>query len=202
MSSNCLNIYTELVGDAPWRPPSEGTVGGWAGGRGTMAGMARVCVLTCSDSGADGVRADESGETIVRMLFEAGHTVMRHDIVRDERALIAEHLRVWADSELCDVILTTGGTGLTKRDVTPEATRDVAERDVPGIAYALVANGLQHTPYAALTRGIAVTRGAVLIVNLPGSPKAVAQGMDVVLPLLGHVAELLQGPVEHAQEIR
>ena len=119
-----------------------------------------------------------------------------------KRALIAEHLRVWADSELCDVILTTGGTGLTKRDVTPEATRDVAERDVPGIAYALVANGLQHTPYAALTRGIAVTRGAVLIVNLPGSPKAVAQGMDVVLPLLGHVAELLQGPVEHAQENR
>ncbi len=123
---------------------------------------------------------------------------MRHDIVADDRELIAEHLRVWADDGLCDVIVTTGGTGLTERDVTPEATRDIAEREVPGIAYALVANGLRFTPYAALTRGLAVTRQRTLIVNLPGNPKAVAQGMDVLLPLLSHVAELLDGPVEHA----
>jgi molybdopterin adenylyltransferase len=83
--------------------------------------------------------------------------------------------------------------------VTPEATRDMAEREVPGIVQALVANGLQHTPYAALTRGLAVTRGSTLIVNLPGSPKAAAQGMDVLLPLLSHIAELLAGPVEHRQ---
>ncbi len=133
------------------------------------------------------------------MLQESGHEVMRRDIVADNRSLIAEHLRVWADANLCDVILTTGGTGLTDRDLTPEATRDVAERDVPGIAYALVANGLKYTPYAALSRGLAVTRGNVLIVNLPGSPKAVAQGMEVVLPLLTHVGELLDGPVEHSQ---
>jgi molybdopterin adenylyltransferase len=159
--------------------------------------MARVCVLTCSDRGAAGVRTDESGETIVRMLHEAGHDVMRRDVVPDVREVIAEHLRVWVDQRLCDAVITTGGTGLTARDVTPEATRDVAEREVPGVAYALVANGLKHTPYAALTRGIAVTRGGVLIVNLPGSPKAVAQGMEVLLPLLSHVAELLEGPVEH-----
>lgn len=161
--------------------------------------MTRVAVLTASDKGAAGEREDVSGQTIARMLLEAGHEVVRHDIVADERALIAEHLRVWADMEICDVILTTGGTGLTPRDQTPEATRDIAERDVPGIPIALIQNGLRHTPYAALTRGVAVTRGRTLIVNLPGSPKAVAQGMDVLLPLLGHVAELLEGPLEHGQ---
>ena len=159
--------------------------------------MARVAVLTASDKGAAGERADESGEIIVRVLQEAGHEVLRHDIVPDNRALIAEHLRVWSDDGLCDVIITTGGTGLTERDVTPEATNDIAERHVPGIGYALVANGLKYTPYAALTRGLAVTRGQTLIVNLPGNPRAVTQGMDVLLPLLSHVAELLQGPVEH-----
>lgn len=161
--------------------------------------MARVAILTASDKGAAGEREDISGQTIARMLLEAGHEVVRHDIVADDRALIAEHLRVWADMEICDVIVTTGGTGLTPRDQTPEATRDIAERDVPGIPVALIQNGLLHTPYAALTRGVAVTRGRTLIVNLPGSPKAVAQGMDVLLPLLGHVAELLEGPLEHGQ---
>lgn len=159
--------------------------------------MARIAILTASDKAAAGQRTDESGQTIARMAQEAGHEVMRQDIVPDSRALIAEHLRVWADDDLCDVIITTGGTGLTERDVTPEATTDVAEREVPGIAFALVANGLKYTPYAALTRGVAVTRRNCLIVNLPGNPKAVAQGMDVLLPLLSHVAELLAGPVEH-----
>ncbi len=161
--------------------------------------MARIAVLTASDKGAAGEREDISGQTIARMLLEAGHEIVRQDIVSDDRALIAEHLRLWADMEICDVILTTGGTGLTPRDQTPEATRDIAEREVPGIPVALIMNGLQHTPYAALTRGVAVTRGRTLIVNLPGSPKAVAQGMDVLLPLLGHVAELLEGPLEHGQ---
>lgn len=159
--------------------------------------MARVAILTASDKASAGQRTDESGELVARMVHEAGHDVMRRDIVPDNRALIAEHLRVWADDELCDVIITTGGTGLTERDVTPEATRDVAEREVAGIATALVVNGLAHTPYAALTRGLAVTRGKCLIVNLPGNPKAVAQGMDVLLPLISHAAELLAGPVEH-----
>lgn len=159
--------------------------------------MARIAILTASDKAAAGQRTDESGQTVARIAQEAGHEVMRQDIVPDSRALIAEHLRVWADDDLCDVIITTGGTGLTERDVTPEATTDVAEREVPGIAFALVANGLKYTPYAALTRGVAVTRRNCLIVNLPGNPKAVAQGMDVLLPLLSHVAELLAGPVEH-----
>ncbi len=161
--------------------------------------MARICVLTCSDKGAAGERSDESGDLIVRMAQEGGHVILRRDLVADDRSLIAEHLQVWADDGLCDVILTTGGTGLSARDVTPEATRDIAERDMPGIPAALIANGLRYTPYAALTRGVAVTRARTLIVNLPGSPKAVAQGMDVLLPLLSHVAELLEGPVEHSR---
>lgn len=159
--------------------------------------MARIAILTASDKAAAGERTDESGPTIARMAHEGGHEVLRQDIVPDNRALIAEHLRVWADDGLCDVIITTGGTGLTERDVTPEATRDIAEREVPGIAFALVANGLTHTPYAALSRGLAVTRRNCLIVNLPGNPRAAAQGMDLLLPLLSHVAELLAGPVEH-----
>ena len=162
-----------------------------------MSGVARIAILTASDKAAAGERSDESGPTIARLAHEAGHDVMRQDIVPDNRALIAEHLRVWADDDLCDVIITTGGTGLTERDLTPEATRDVAEREVPGIAFALVANGLKYTPYAALTRGLAVTRRKCLIVNLPGNPKAVTQGMEILLPLLSHVAELLSGPVDH-----
>lgn len=159
--------------------------------------MARIAILTASDKGAAGEREDTSGQAIARIVTEAGHDVVRHDVVADSRTLIAERLQVWADSGVCDVILTTGGTGLTDRDNTPEATKDVGERDVPGIPIALIQNGLQYTPMAALTRGVAVTRGNVLIVNLPGSPKAVVQGMEVLLPLLTHVAELLQGPVEH-----
>lgn len=162
-----------------------------------MGAVARIAVLTASDKGAAGEREDTSGQAIARIVTEAGHELVRHDIVSDSHALIAEHLRVWADSGICDVILTTGGTGLTPRDTTPEATLDVAERQVPGIAVALVQNGLQYTPMAALTRGVAVTRGQTLIVNLPGSPRAVVQGMEVLLPLLEHVAELLEGPVEH-----
>ena len=159
--------------------------------------MARVAILTASDKASAGERADESGALIASALREAGHDVVDQAAARDERWELARQLRKWADSNACDVIITTGGTGLTPRDVTPEATREVAEREVPGIAQALIANGLQHTPYAALTRGIAVTRGRTLIVNLPGNPKAVAQGMDVLLPLLSHIAELLAGPVEH-----
>jgi molybdenum cofactor synthesis domain-containing protein len=161
--------------------------------------MARVAILTASDKAAAGERVDESGQVIAAALREAGHEVVEHRVLRDERWEIAGQLRAWADAGACDAIITTGGTGLTERDITPEATLEVADRHVPGISHALVANGLQHTPYAALTRGVAVTRKRTLIVNLPGNPRAAAQGMDVLLPLLSHIAELLAGPVEHEQ---
>lgn len=159
--------------------------------------MARIAVLTASDQGAAGRREDRSGAIIDERCGEAGHQVVRRELVADDRTRIARILAAWCDEGLADIILTTGGTGLTSRDVTPEATRDIAERDVPGIPFALAVGGLAKTPLAALTRGIAVTRGKTLIVNLPGSPKAVSEGLDVLLPLLGHVADLLAGPVEH-----
>ena len=159
--------------------------------------MARIGVLTASDKGAAGERPDERGALIADRCRSAGHEIVRRAVLPDDRPALAMALRVWCDAGNLEVIITTGGTGLTARDVTPEATREVGERDVPGIPLALGIAGLQKTPYAALTRGIAVVRGATLIVNLPGSPKAVAEGLDVLLPLLGHVSELLAGPVEH-----
>ncbi|MGI8926030.1 MAG: MogA/MoaB family molybdenum cofactor biosynthesis protein [Tepidiformaceae bacterium] len=160
--------------------------------------MVRVAILTASDRGAAGDRADVSGDTIERLCHGAGHEVTARVTVPDDREAIAEALRDWCDRHVADVVITTGGTGLTARDVTPEATRDVAERDVPALPLVLTLHGLQKTPFAALGRGVAVTRGRALIVNLPGSPKAAEEGMEVLLPLLPHIGELLAGPVEHA----
>lgn len=162
-----------------------------------MGTMTRVAILTASDSGARGDRADASGDVIATRCVEAGHTLVRRAILGDDRASLAAALAGWCDEGIADVIITTGGTGLTARDVTPEATREIGEREVPGIPIALALGGLRKTPFAALSRGVAVTRGVTLVVNLPGSPGAVAEGMDVLLPLLDHVAELLRGPVNH-----
>ena len=159
--------------------------------------MARVAILTCSDMGAAGQREDTSGDAIQRRCLEAGHEISGRAVVPDDEDSITERLISWSESGEVDVVITTGGTGLTPRDVTPEATRRIAEREVPAIATALAIEGLKHTPYAALTRGVAVTRRNTLIVNLPGSPKAVEEGMGVLLPLLDHAAALLNGPFEH-----
>lgn len=165
-----------------------------------MASVARVAILTASDAGAAGNRDDTSGALIAARCREAGHELVARALVPDDRATIAAQLRTWADAYAADVVITTGGTGLAARDVTPEATRDVAERDVPGIPVALWLEGLKKTPYAVLSRGIAVTRGRTLIVNLPGNPRAVAEGMDVLLPILPHVAQVLAGPLEHRSD--
>jgi molybdenum cofactor synthesis domain-containing protein len=159
--------------------------------------MANVAILTASDKGAAGERQDLSGDLAERRLRDAGHRIAARVVVADEREAIAAQLRAWADDSVAEVVLTTGGTGLTERDVTPEATRDVAERDVPGLPVALALEGLKKTPYAVLSRGIAVLRKRTLIVNLPGNPKAVDEGLDVLLPLLPHIEQLLAGPHEH-----
>lgn len=159
--------------------------------------MARVAILTLSDKGAAGQREDKSGDLLEARLRAAGHQLARRLLLPDDRESISTLLREWCDGNDADVVITTGGTGLTPRDVTPEATLDIAERQLPGLVTALHLEGLKKTPYAALSRGVAVTRGATLIVNLPGSTKAVDEGLDVLLPLLDHIAELLAGPVEH-----
>ena len=152
----------------------------------------KVAVLTISDSSARGERRDESGPLIEHLVVAAGSEVVAHAIVPDERPRIEEKLRDWADDETVDVVLTTGGTGLGARDVTPEATRAVIAREAPGIAEAMRHAGLASTPMAALSRQVAGARGTTLIVNLPGSPKAVQECLDAVIGILPHAVEMLR----------
>jgi molybdopterin adenylyltransferase len=162
--------------------------------------MFTIGVLTISDSGAAGAREDTSGETIRAMVTAqmSGAAIEAGAIIPDERELIEGTLREWSDEKRLNLILTTGGTGLAPRDVTPEATRAVIEREAPGIAEAMRAVSLQHTPFGMLSRGVAGTRGRTLIINLPGSPKAVKECLDCILPVLPHALNLLtEGPREH-----
>jgi molybdopterin adenylyltransferase len=159
--------------------------------------MFRVAILTVSDRSAGGTRADTSGE-VVRNLILAGLPcdVVAYRVVADERPEIEAALREWADGRAVDLVLTTGGTGLAPRDVTPEATRAVIEREVPGIPEAMRAASLVVTPFAMLSRMVAGTRGRCLIINLPGSPKSVRENLSVVLPALKHGLDKLLGDPE------
>lgn len=158
----------------------------------------RIAVLTISDAGHRGDRADGSGDAIVAWAAARGFTVSERVLVPDEVAEIAARLTQWADRDLADVILTTGGTGLTARDVTPEATRAVLEREAPGIAEALRMSVYPRFHRAALSRGVAGTRGKTLIVNLPGSTSGVRDGLAVLDDLIGHAAKLVRGDqVDH-----
>lgn len=164
--------------------------------------MRRIGILTVSDRGAQGIYEDKSGPLAARLIAEnTNWTVERQQIVPDEFDAIAGTLMEWCAAGL-DLILTSGGTGFAPRDITPEATRAVIDREAPGIAEALRAESLKVTRHAMLSRAIAGMRGGTLIINLPGNPKAVRENLDVLLPILPHALDLLTGRPESGQDHR
>ncbi len=155
-------------------------------------------ILTISDKGWHGQRHDASGEIIRDSLSQLKSHVVAYEIVPDEADVIAGKLTEWADGGKMDVILTTGGTGLGPRDVTPEATLSVSDKVVPGIAEAMRASTSVMAPFAVLSRAVAVIRGKCLIINLPGSPKAVQECLQAILSVIPHAVEIIKGEVtEH-----
>ena len=153
----------------------------------------RLAILTISDAGSRGERADGSGDHIAMWAKERGFTLAERALVPDEVGRITALLAEWADAGRADLILTTGGTGLTVRDVTPEATREVLDKEAPGIAEALRMSAYPRFPRAALSRGVAGVRGSTLIVNLPGSTGGVRDGLAVLNELVEHAVELVRG---------
>ncbi len=163
--------------------------------------MYKVVILTVSDRGFAGLREDSSGPLIKEIIKELPGEVIHYEIVPDEKERIIEALKRSADVLMADLVLTTGGTGVSPRDVTPEATLAVIEKEVPGFSEAMRAESLKKTPHAMISRAICGIRGKCLIVNLPGSPKGVKENLTVILPALPHALSKIKGdPSECAQE--
>ena len=165
----------------------------------------RFGILTVSDRSSRNERPDLSGPVLVEIVQAQGWDVVETLIVPDDLDVLRDTLTLWADSSDMDLILTTGGTGFSPRDITPEATRFVVDKLAPGLAEAMRAASLEVTPHAMLSRAIAGIRGRVLIINLPGSPKAARENLEVILPVLGHAVQLLtedaEAEVGHSSEI-
>lgn len=161
--------------------------------------MINAAVVTISDTVHAGTRADRSGPAVRERLEQLGWRVSVMETIPDEAELIGQRLAALADGRLVSAIFTTGGTGVTPRDVTPEATRTVLEKEIPGLGELMRSQGRASTPLAALSRATAGTRGKVLIVNLPGSPKGAVESLDAIVDLAPHILELLNGRTEHRE---
>lgn len=153
----------------------------------------RAGVITVSDKGSAGLREDLSGREVARLLAGSSMNVICRDIVPDEKEIIRRKLVEYADEKELDLVVTTGGTGVGPRDVTPDATIEVIDRSVPGIGEAMRMKGLEITPHSLISRATAGIRGKTLIVNLPGSPKAAGEGLSVILPALPHMILKIKG---------
>jgi molybdopterin adenylyltransferase len=164
--------------------------------------MIKVAILTVSDSAVRGTREDTPGPAIRECCEELGWSVAEKEVVPDNETVIARRLREWADSSVASVILTTGGTGLSARDVTPEATRSILDREIPGIAELMRSKGLEETRFSVLSRAVAGSRKGTLIVNLPGSPRGAVHSLKAVGDLVPHVIDLLEGRTEHASNAK
>lgn len=154
-------------------------------------------VITASDACSRGEREDKSGELLVQLLTDLGARIVAKEILADDLEPLADKLREYADRPDVNLILTTGGTGFGFRDHTPEATLRVLERHAPGLSEAMRSETLKHTPMAMISRGVSGVRSNALIVNLPGSPKAVRESFEIIKPVLGHVIDLLSGQTRH-----
>ena len=162
--------------------------------------MFTVGILTISDKGSLGERADTGSEAVRDVISQLDARVVDYAIVPDEKKLIADKLVEWTDAGQVDVVITTGGTGLAPRDVTPEATIEVLDKLAPGFAEAMRAESLKKTPHAILSRGVAGVRNRSLIINLPGSPKAARECLEVILPALPHAVETARGEAAECAE--
>jgi len=165
-----------------------------------MASGIRAVVITVSDACSRGERKDESGEVLRQLVKEIGGEIVAAKIVSDDLEPLTETLREFADRPDIDLIVTTGGTGFAPRDNTPEATLAVIEREAPGLAEAMRMETLKHTPMAMISRGVCGICSGTLIINLPGSPKAVSESFAVIKPVLGHAVALLAGQTHHAAQ--
>ena len=162
--------------------------------------MIRVGILTISDSVCAGRREDASGPALRNHCTASKWAIAAEATVPDDREGIAGQLRAWVDGGVANVILTTGGTGVSARDITPEATRSVIDREIPGMAEQMRSRGLEQTKFSVLSRAIAGTRGGALIVNLPGSPRGAVHSLKAIEDVIPHVIDLLSGETEHDRE--